>query len=129
MICIVDHFGGVFFRGTKEWPSTISLCGLGSRVRVNLLLALLSVIPNDYFRTGGKRYHILLTKTPHTTRTLRTILFGGLGLGLRVGVLGVVRVCVRVRVSIRAWGKDQFGVRVRFRVRVGLGLGLLLGLG
>ena len=34
-------------------------------------------------------------------RQLRTILFGGLGLGLRVGVLGVVRVWVRVMVSIR----------------------------
>ena len=31
----------------------------------------------------------------------RCILFGGLGLGLRVVVLGVVRVWVRVRVSIR----------------------------
>ena len=61
-------------------------------------------------------------------RPLRTILFGGLGLGLRVGVLGVVRVWVRVRVSIRVrvgvalvrgYDQGQFGVRVRFRVRVG----------
>ena len=61
-------------------------------------------------------------------RQLRTILFGGLG--LRVGVLGVVRVWIRVMVSIRVrvgvalvrgYGQGQFWVRVR--------VGLLLGLG
>ena len=42
-------------------------------------------------------YHIYSSKRHR--RPLRTILFGGLG--LRVGVLGLVRVWVRVRVSIR----------------------------
>ena len=50
----------------------------------------------------GAPHAISLVKTPHRVlRPLRTILFGGLGLGLRVGVLGVVSVWVRVRVSIR----------------------------
>ena len=47
----------------------------------------------------GRRYYIYSSK--RHIRPLRTILFGGLGLGLRVGVLGVVRVWVRVRTSIR----------------------------
>ena len=44
---------------------------------------------------------ITLYSSKRHIRPLRTILFGSLGLGLRVGVLGVVRVWVRVRVSIR----------------------------
>ena len=52
-------------------------------------------------------------------RPLITILFGGLGLWLRVGILGVVRVWVRVRVSIR--------VRLGGSVSKGLGSGSLWG--
>ena len=70
----------------------------------------------------GARYYIYSSK--RHIRPLRTILFGGLGLGL--GVLGVVRVWVSmgVRVGValvRGWGQGQFGGRVR------VGLGLLLG--
>ena len=45
------------------------------------------------------RYHIYWSK--RHIRPLRTILFGGLGLGLRVGVLGVVRIWVRVSERVR----------------------------
>ena len=50
-------------------------------------------------------YHIYSSK--RHIRPLRTILFGGLGLGLMVGVLDVVRGWVRVTVSIRV----RVGVR------------------
>ena len=44
------------------------------------------------------------------TRPLRTILFGGLGLWLRVGILGVVRVWVRVSIRVRVGGSVSKGL-------------------
>ena len=71
----------------------------------------------------GWRYHIFSSK--RHIRPPRTILFGGLGLWFRVGVLGVVRVWVRVSIMVNVWvslvrgyGQGQFAVRIRFRVRV-----------
>ena len=62
---------------------------------------------NPYWiRTIRTRWHVckpVAAGSPRPYDRFRTILFGGLGLGLRVGVLGVVRVLVMVmvRVSIR----------------------------
>ena len=54
---------------------------------------------------GGGNITLIYSSKRHI-RPHRTILFGG----LRVGVLGVVRVSIRVRVGV-ALERGQFGVR------------------